>query len=179
MISIRAANPTDASSIAHVHVETWRTTYGGIVPNDHLANLSAQKRAEHWGRLLQAMPPKEHVFVATDESGRVVGFSNGGANRSTEYPYDGEVMAIYLLKDHQRSGTGRRLFQASINRLFDDGFTKMLVWVLEENPTCGFYAHMGGKVIGEKTEAIGGKVLRELVYGWDNLLALEETRGNS
>lgn len=41
---IRKANFNDISSIAKVHVDTWKTTYKGIVPNDYLESLSYKKQ---------------------------------------------------------------------------------------------------------------------------------------
>jgi hypothetical protein len=32
---IREAFPTDAAALARVHVDSWRTTYAGIVPADY------------------------------------------------------------------------------------------------------------------------------------------------
>ena len=141
----------------------------GIVSDEHLAGLSQEKRAVFWSKFITDMPPRSHLVVATDDGDRVVGFSNGGVNRSTEHDIDGEVQAIYLLKDYQGAGVGRRLLQASFDRLAEDGFNKLLLWVLADNPTCGFYERMGGKVIGEKMEQIGGTTLRELAYGWEAL----------
>ena len=43
---IREASPTDAAAIARVHVDSWRTTYAGIVPADYLANLSYTRREQ-------------------------------------------------------------------------------------------------------------------------------------
>ena len=41
---IRQAYPFDAPSIAAVSIESWRTTYGGIIPSDFLARLSRSGR---------------------------------------------------------------------------------------------------------------------------------------
>jgi hypothetical protein len=43
MIVIREACRSDAAGIGRVRVDTWRSTYGGIVPEEHLANLSYGK----------------------------------------------------------------------------------------------------------------------------------------
>jgi hypothetical protein len=49
---VRDATYEDVPAIARVHVDTWRTTYQGIVPDEHLAKLSYQKRAEAWYQIL-------------------------------------------------------------------------------------------------------------------------------
>ena len=40
---IREATLDDVPGIARVHVDTWRTTYPGIVPAEHLAGLSYER----------------------------------------------------------------------------------------------------------------------------------------
>ncbi len=37
---IREARTEDIAGIAKVHVDTWQTTYAGIVPDEHLANMT-------------------------------------------------------------------------------------------------------------------------------------------
>lgn len=51
----------------------------------------------------------EKIFVAEDMAGNIVGFSNGGRRRNNEFEHDGELFAIYLLKDYQRIGLGKKL----------------------------------------------------------------------
>ena len=43
-----------------------------------------------------------------------------------------------------------------------------MLWVAAENPARNFYEAMGGKVIKEKNESIGGVTIVEIGYGWDN-----------
>ena len=70
---IREATRADSSAIARVHVDTWRSTYGGIVPQDFLDALSYAQREAHWHRLLGALPPDHCVFVADDIDSGIVG----------------------------------------------------------------------------------------------------------
>lgn len=46
VMQIRKATPSDAEGIARVHVESWKSTYINIVPEDFLKNLSYEKRVE-------------------------------------------------------------------------------------------------------------------------------------
>ena len=40
--NIRVAKASDAAAIARVHIDSWRTTYVGIVPQDYLDAYSAE-----------------------------------------------------------------------------------------------------------------------------------------
>ena len=94
---IREASPSDAAAIARVHVDSWRTTYAGIVPADYLANLSYTRREQFWRDILSTPTPSGCVYVAAQDTGEIVGFASGGPERSGNAIYRGELYAIYLL----------------------------------------------------------------------------------
>lgn len=48
----------------------------------------------------------------------------------------------------------------------------MLLWVLEDNPSRGFYEALGGVRIKQETITIGGTELVEVAYGWSGLSPL-------
>jgi GNAT superfamily N-acetyltransferase len=169
---IREASPTDAAAIARVHVDSWRTTYAGIVPADYLATLSYARREQFWRDLLSTPTPSGCVCVAAQDTGEVVGFASGGPERSGNALYRGELYAIYLLAPYQRQGLGRRLTMAVVQRLLQCGLPSMLVWVLAANPGRAFYAMLGGQQVDEKMATIGAAPLLEVAYGWSDLRVL-------
>ena len=59
-------------------------------------------------------------------------------------------------------------FIVAMRQLNSYGYGSQILWVLRDNPVINFYRHMGGKLITEKTENIGGKDLRECASGWNN-----------
>ncbi len=171
-IKIREAVPEDAAACARVHVDTWRTTYRGIVPDAMLDRPDAlAKRTAMWTKTLQGegVEGKGFTFVALDARGDVLGFSGGGIERGGDPDYKGELYAVYILQAHQGKGIGRCLTRAVASRLLRDGFSSMLVWVLKDNPHRMFYESLGGKPVREKTERIGDKPLVEMAYGWTDL----------
>lgn len=168
---IRAATTDDAPAIARVHVDSWRTTYKGIVPDDHLANLSYERREAYWCEVIAKGNTPERVFVAED-NGLVIGFANCGLERTSNPDYTGELYAIYLFQQHQGQGTGRALTRAVANCLLEQAHTGMLVWVLEQNPSRRFYEALGGQEVERKPITIGSVDLIEVAYGWRDLHAL-------
>jgi hypothetical protein len=48
----------------------------------------------------------------------------------------------------------------------------MLIWVLAENPYRKFYEALGGKVVRQQGKEIGGKLLAQVGYGWEELNGL-------
>lgn len=169
---IRPARVEDAPGIAQVHIDSWRTTYKGIVPGDFLANMSYERNAQNRVRTLSDPETKTRTYVAQDESGRIVGFVNGGPERENDPIYKGELYAIYTFKEAQGQGLGRRLTQALAEGLLRDGMHAMLVWVLADNPARRFYEALGGQELRTKPIEIGGAVLEEVAYGWQNIREL-------
>ena len=168
---IRVAEQRDVAGIAKVHVDTWRTTYGGIVPQEFLDALSYEGRERMWSATVSAPQPSEHLLVAENESGEVIGFACGGKSRTVGGKYAGEIFAIYLLQEFQGKGFGKKLFTAAVNQMLADGIESAMLWALEDNASCRFYAAMGGAVFDQKWDDIGGKNLKELAFGWDHLTA--------
>ncbi len=172
-IRVRAARPADAGPLARVHVDTWRTAYSGIVAPDYLAGLSYEARESQWDDILLANQPATSTFVAETADGEIVGFASGGPERQGDPTYLGEVYAVYVLQDHQRSGVGRRLAVAVVEQLRRDGFTSMLLWVLEDNrPDRRFYESLGGEQVRQRTLTIEGTDLPELSYGWKDISSI-------
>lgn len=171
---IRLARKEDAEAIARVHVESWRSTYRGIIAADFLANLSLENHAERWREILKMQNQKNYTFVADNTDRQIAGFISGGSQRDLKINYEAELYALYLLESAQRRGLGIRLVQAATSHLFRDGFKNMLVWVLENNPSRKFYEALGGQYVTEKAIIIGDQKLTEVAYGWLDLRLLLE-----
>lgn len=168
MFNIRKASKEDAAAIAKVHVDSWRTTYKDIVSDTYLAQLNYEEREKMWQE-----NPFEGVFVAEDQSG-VFGFAGFGPERTKKHNYDGELYAIYLLKEKQRMGAGKALVIHGVNYLMENGFENMLVWVLKENPSIRFYFSLQPEKVAEDSFMIAEKSHLEIAYGWKNLALLEK-----
>jgi GNAT superfamily N-acetyltransferase len=173
-MQIREAQEIDIAAIATVHVASWRSTYRGLVPDDHLAALSVPDRERRWRETFPTFGDPHCIFVAEDPRLGIIGFADGGPSRDRVGGLAGELYAIYLLEQSQRQGVGRRLVGAVASRLLATGLNAMSVWVIENNPACGFYEAMGGVRIGNKAVVIGGATLAEVAYGWTDLQRLAE-----
>jgi GNAT superfamily N-acetyltransferase len=173
-VIIRPAQLPDAEAIARVQVDTWRTAYKGIMPENFLADLSYEQNIKRWQNILADPNPNRFGYVAESDSETIVGFALGGAERNGDPDYVGELYAIYLLESFQRQGIGRRLIATLAQRLVGAGLPSLLVWVLEGNPCRGFYEMLGGKHLRQKLVTVGGAQLVEIAYGWQDARRLIE-----
>lgn len=159
----------DADAIARIQVETWRTTYAGILPDDLLIRMSEDRQRGMWRRMLRG---GETVLVARDPRAGVIGFGSYGLNRSRRRGFSGEVYTLYVSPDSQGLGIGRGLLHAMFGALTSEGYDSALVWVLAQNPNRFFYEAQGGRRIAERDVTMWGAKVRELAYGWASTHAL-------
>nr|MDO8116589.1 GNAT family N-acetyltransferase [Candidatus Sigynarchaeota archaeon] len=171
-VVIRDAVMQDASGIARVHVDSWKSTYAGIVPDGYLRALSHESGTEKVKAWFEHPFPGAKIFVAEVEAEGIVGFATGGLAREHHHGLDGELFAIYILAGHHRAGIGRSLVSRVAGHLKASGLAGMVTWVLASNPSRGFYERLGGKRAGERTIEIGKRRLDEISYGWSDLAPL-------
>jgi GNAT superfamily N-acetyltransferase len=138
-----------------------------LLPDDFLASLSGAGLEERWRRTVGES--SDRVYVAENAQG-VIGFASGGRERAGEVGYSGELYAIYVIREAEHQGHGRRLVQAVVGGLRDMGLEDMIVWVLRDNASARkFYERLGGVYIRAQPMTIGSAQLEEVSYGWRSL----------
>lgn len=177
MIRIRRARKEDAPAIGRVHVETWQSSYAGLLPDSMLAGMSDVRQSAWWSRSLADSGEARGIFVADDEDAGVVGFGSCGMVRDMPEGLDGtersvgEVYTLYVEPDFQNLGLGRRLLDALFRQLRADGCDVAVLWMLASNPTRFFYEGMGGTFVGQRTDTMAGQDVEEIAFVWRNLAA--------
>ena len=161
------AGPGDAVDLASVHVRAWRETYQGLLPQVYLDRMSMAAHARRWRTRL--MRGDEITLVAETAAG-LVGYCSGDWTRGGGQPGEAEISTLYVLKNAQRSGLGRRLLTSTARALAARGATSLVIWVLRDNtPARGFYEHLGGKLDAARVETVGGRVIPSVGYRWERL----------
>lgn len=166
MSGVRLARPVDAQAIAAVEVETWRTTYAGILPDEVLVGLSVDGRTRHWRTELERAP--KGIWVWRDNSGAISGFGQCGRQRDLSLPFQGEISMLYVQTDAQNNGIGRQLLLALLATLLASDCRTILTWVLRSNPSRYFYDHMGARALLERQIPVAGHLIDAVGYGWDD-----------
>jgi ribosomal protein S18 acetylase RimI-like enzyme len=163
------AVPDDADALGVMHVQAWRETYAGWVPQHVLDNLDPAARGRRWR---EAIGSDTRVFLVREASA-IVGFGACGPARDGELPYAGEIGALYVLREAQRRGIGRALMDAMARDLAAAGRGNAALWVLHANiPAQRFYEALGGRKVGERTRTRDDWTLHEIVYAWDDVTRL-------
>lgn len=167
---VRTATLDDIPAIACIHVDSWRATYRGIVPDPFLDQLSYADHAERWQ--LRVQDAELVALVAETREGELIGFVIGGNERTGDLDYSAEIYAVYLDPVHLRRGAGTLLVRSLAGALQKRGHRSLLVWVLADNPARHFYMALGAIFVRSATINIGGAPLPEEAFGWPDIAHL-------
>jgi GNAT superfamily N-acetyltransferase len=169
---IRPATAADAMAIAAVRVDAWRTTYKGLIPDAYLAAMTVEESTVIWSRVLTAPPNTTSTFVAVVDDA-VVGFACGLMRPEKKHGFDAELSAVYLKREAQRAGIGKRLVGSVAAAQRAQGATGLIVWVIAGNKGArAFYESLGAELVLEQPFNWDGMDLVEAGYGWRDLAPL-------
>ena len=160
--TVREARAEDIPALAALHAKAWSQTYWNIKNPP-----SAQLREHQWREQFKVTDGNWFCFVVENRRGELVGFAKGRSYASSDLPdYSGELSKIYLLRDYQRLGFGRRLVGHVVRRFVSQGINTMVLFGVPQNPSCAFHDALGGdRLIAKNGEFHGG-------YGWRDLRKL-------
>ena len=171
-IDLRQAGPRDAPAIAAIHADCWQAAYRNILPPEILRRFSRDRRLVLWRGLLAADSGPPPVIVAVTEEGACQGFV-WLRRLPSGLAFDGEVIAIYVGRDQQRQGLGRRLMAAAAARLQALGAADCYLWVFAQNrPARRFYERLGGRLTDRGSERLEGIEIPTVAYAWRPVTAL-------
>jgi GNAT superfamily N-acetyltransferase len=157
---IREATAADIAELAQLHVTTWNATYAPMLMNGPPVAI----REHQWREAFANNDGSWFCFVVQNSRGALVGFAKG--KRSDHPEYGGELNKIYLLRDYQRLGLGRRLVGHVARRFLSQGITSMWLFGDARNPSVHAWLALGAV----KTDDDPGNGN----YGWKDLHRLAE-----
>ena len=166
-MNIRKAILKDAEGIAKVHVDSWKSTYKNIIPDEYLNNLSYEQRTDLWKRNITKKG--NYAFVAENNEDKIVGFADCGKRENNHTVNSGDLTSLYLLEEYQGQGVGKQLLKQLFFQCEELGFNKVFVEVLQDNKTRYFYEYYGAHLLKSEMITIGGAELNLLIYEWNNI----------
>lgn len=139
---IRVPAPADATALARVHVQSWRETYTGMVPEEFFGEAALQRRIRFWTRILAGELPQR--LRLAERGGEVIGFAFAGPAMGADVDKGQEparplhLYSLYLLAAHHGRGVGRALLESVI------GHEPAQLWVARDNVRARvFYERQG------------------------------------
>jgi L-amino acid N-acyltransferase YncA len=164
-VAIREATQGDVPALAALHVETWNATYAPL----RMSGPGYDVRERQWREAFARNDGSWFCFVAERPDGRLVGFAKG--TRSDHPQFGGELNKIYLLREYQGVGLGRRLVGHVARRFLADGIHSMWLFGDARNPSARVWVALGAV----KTDDDPGNGN----YGWHDLRPLAAACGDA
>jgi GNAT superfamily N-acetyltransferase len=126
--NVRAARPADATGMGTVQAAAWRASYAEVLPSAVLKALDPEAIARVWAAAIADPPTPGHSVLVALAGGELVGFVATAPLEPAQAGV-GEVAALVVTPAAQRAGHGSRLLNAGADRLRDNGFDQVVVWV--------------------------------------------------
>lgn len=170
-VALRDAEFRDARAIGEMHVETWKTTYRGMMSDRVIRNLHVGRFEMRWEELI-ARQVTDFTLIANDSAEGIVGFARGGPTEREEDRRFGphELYALNVEPRFQNRGVGKGLFIRTLERFHDAGAESLFCWVLDDNADSRFFFKaLGGRAVGAGHDKMGAELLPKTAYLWHDL----------
>jgi len=147
-LTIRRAGSDDATTVAHIHVESWNVAYRGIMPDDVIARTDLAYRTAFWA---ERIADQEWPVFLLEDDGKCVAFCQMVPTKDSDDDAArvGHITSLHVLPQLRGRGHGRILIDHVFAEFQRRGFAEVTLWVLEENRTARrFYEKSGFRLDG-------------------------------
>jgi ribosomal protein S18 acetylase RimI-like enzyme len=160
---LREATIADLRPLAELHVRTFNETHLGPFGS----GPSYSTREWQWREKLSESDATNFVLVLETATKELVGFI--WCHPTKDNPkWAARLNKIYLLREYQRRGLGKRMVAAAVDRLLEHGLTSMALFTEVDNEqACNFYEQLDGERQLNERGDFGG------MYGWADLRKLK------
>jgi GNAT superfamily N-acetyltransferase len=169
--AIRPGTGDDLFMIAGVLVDTWRSTFRGLLADDFLDGMSREEQSVRHARRMGA-PGVSYLVAVEPSTNEIIGFANFGPGRGTAPDDIHEIYALYVRAEHQGSGIGTALVGSAARHCAEQGAKSLFAWVLAGNPNRQFYERLGAKAVETTSIGLGNRSYEQVAYLWEDIAPL-------
>jgi len=141
-IYIRRATPEDAYNIKKIHVETYKKSYRGIVPNEYLNNMPLDDDVIERTKKYLETAECWLAFIQNES----VGFAYVSDIENKTF----EINALYIHPDFQKQGIGSHFVDFLCQNKKAKGCLKCILWTMKFGPALPFYEKLDFKRTNEE-----------------------------
>lgn len=149
------AKEEDALGINYVSAYSWKETYSDLLPKEYLdQRINTYKdRTERTKTFLKNYNGKYYVAKDSDKVVGILAFQDSKEDKYRDY---GHIEALYVLKEYQGQGIGKRLFEIAVSELKNMGYQKVELECMSGNDTINFYKKYTGNISSQIDYQIPG-----------------------
>ena len=154
-------------------VSAFFSTLLGQIPEEDLDfTWTPEQSAENWREYLSGDErPLGRDFFVAEVDGTVIGFVMSGADTGRS-DFEKLVGALHVRPTFHRLGIGRALLSAAAKASLEVGARSFLIGCIRENPSCGFYTHLGGVEIYRAPMNVDRYETEEIFFGYSDISRL-------
>jgi len=160
---IRLADSSDCKRLSMLKKEIWETTYRGIYPDSKIDDYDYLEHENKFRNFVSDVDIKLYVVVDDD----IVGYMACGKPYRSFKDYERDITLLYLKKEYQGYGIGKRLFLLANDTFKKDGYNRFFINCNKYNEKAQrFYEKMGGKVVAVDEDCLD-KSESQIHYHYD------------
>lgn len=163
-INIRLAREEDCKKLSTLKQIVWKETYKGIYSDERINGYDYEKNVLKFKDIISN---KELSLYVVQDGSEIVGYMSVGVPRRKYSDYEQEIGLLYLKKDYQKLGLGKRLFRIACSEIKKKGYDRFFVSCNKYNMEArDFYLKMGGTLVCEDADS-DEKHLVQVKYHYD------------
>ena len=121
----------DEETLAYIQTESWKAAFKGILSDAELIRCTNREKATAmYRRLLEQNVGNGYLLKVNGEAHCIAWWD---ATRENDMPGYAELICIHSLQDKWRRGYGSRMMDAVLQDISNAGYSKVMLWVFEDN----------------------------------------------
>lgn len=121
----------DEETLAYIQTESWKAAFKGILSDADLTRCTnLEKATAMYRRLLEQNIGNGYLLKADGEPHCIAWWDT---TRENDMPGYAELICIHSLQDKWRRGYGSRMMDAVLQDISNAGYSKVMLWVFEDN----------------------------------------------
>ncbi len=158
--SIRRVALGDEVTLAYIQTESWKAAFKDILEKEELIRCTNVERAKQMYQKLLEEQKGNGYILEINGKGHCIAWWD--ASREGDMPGFAELICIHSLQENWGKGYGSKMMDKVLMDISEAGYTKVMLWVFEENERAKRFYGTKGFVKSEKSKEIKGVV--EVMY---------------
>ena len=157
---IRKVEPGDAPVLAYIQTESWRAAFKDILGEEELIRCTNAERATRMYEGLLEAKKGNGYLMEVEGKGHCIAWWD--ATREEDMDGFAELICIHSLQNNWSKGYGSKMMDRVLADMKEAGYTKVMLWVFEENERAKKFYEAKGFVKSEKSKVSLGAL--EVMY---------------
>lgn len=148
---IRPATMDDCMKLSVLKQKMWNDTYRGIYSDSKIDNFNYDEHKKEFEKLVASENINLYIAVEDEE---IAAYMSCGEIQRKFLNYTHEIGLLYVRKDFQHMGLGRKLFSLGKQELKSKGVREFIISCNKYNMNAQkFYSKMGGKIVSHNEDS--------------------------